>query len=283
MPSTSAPSQRTVEPSYVPSSLTFVPSSKAPTTGPSRTYLFPALFLPINSSIGSSGLGLPSVALVTADRAAHVDDVQSKLSATGLFTTVDILGCAQNDDSVQCANTPSLAQLQQYSAVLAWTWDWFYDPPSVGNALASYVDGGGQVVMCALAFENGQSLYGTISGRFQSGNYNALTYGVSQQGHSALNTASMVTYSPLLAGVSSFDGGTFSGRVKSSLSPNAACVAFWTTGECLMAYRIDGTKIVTLNVYPASGDSCGPGSCWLTNTDGTRLITNALLFGDFSK
>ena len=56
---------------------------------------------------------LPSVAIVASDDAANMADVQSKLVNTGFFDIVDIIDVN--------SSTPTLATLQTYDAILAYT------------------------------------------------------------------------------------------------------------------------------------------------------------------
>jgi hypothetical protein len=68
---------------------------------------------------------------------------------------------------------------------------------------------------------------------------NALAYGSYTYGTLySLNKDTMLS-SPLLSGVSSFNGGASSFHVPSLLNPNSVCVAYWTDGYCLVAYRTD--------------------------------------------
>ena len=179
------------------------------------------------------------VAILAADGAASFySDVYDKLVASHLFSAVGQLGC-----STGSCPTPALSSLTPYAALFVWsgsvTTYGFVDVAAVGNVLASYVDGGGRVVMCAFGFATAPFPF--ITGAFQSGGYNALTY-ASNIGNTgttySLNTGTMLS-SPLLSGVSSFSGGTASYHSASSLNPNSVCVAYWTDGYCLVAYRTD--------------------------------------------
>jgi hypothetical protein len=113
-----------------------------------------------------------------------------------------------------------------------------------------------------------------ITGRFQSQNYNAFSYGVQSTGSSLTLTKVLPTHE-LLSGVTSFNGGSGSFHVQSSLMSNSVLVASWSNGYPLVAYRTD-RKVVTLNFFPVSSDACSPS--WTSSTSGARLMANALLF-----
>ncbi len=135
------------------------------------------------------------VALVAAEDTPGVSDVQAKLQGTGRFSQVDIIDAR--------STTPTLAQLQAYDSVLVWSDSNFNDPTAIGNNLANYIDGGGGVVVAVFADASIPML-----GRFSSDDY----YGIEPGGQTEGTELTLGTVynpsSPLMAGVSSFDGGT---------------------------------------------------------------------------
>ena len=76
---------------------------------------------------------------------------------------------------------------------------------------------------------------------------------------------------PLLAGVSSFDGGSSSFRNPTGLAAGATQVAHWSDGTPLVAFK---GRVVGLNFFPPSSDVRS--DFWKSSTDGVRLMTNAL-------
>ncbi len=212
---------------------------------------------------------LPKVAVYAADLNYYgsywIDDVVTKLTATGLFSQVDNLsplGCGAD-------STPTLAALQQYDAVMIWSDCSFNDPAALGNVLADYVDGGGHVVVSTFAFYNSIGLQ--IEGRFASGGYLPLTQGSAYSG-TRMFLVSDLLGDPLLASVSTFDGGSRSYHDNPvSLATGATLVAHWTNGQPLVAYK---GNVVALNFFPPSSDSRG--DFWNSATDGARLMANAL-------
>ena len=94
-------------------------------------------------------------------------DVQSKLNSTGLFTRVDI-------HKVN-TYTPTLEELQQYSAVFVYSNFNFYNNIAMGDVLANYADAGGGVVVATFAL--GGIDTSVISGRITSEGYLPFTTG----------------------------------------------------------------------------------------------------------
>ena len=196
-------------------------------------------------------------------------DVQSKLNSTGLFTQVDV-----HDAS---SSTPSLSELQEYNAVLVFNDTYFANSTALGNALADYADAGGGVVVASLAFDSGST---AISGRIVTGGYLPFTQGLSDQGTPLTLIADLPTH-PILAGVSSFNGGLYSLHNTISLAAGATQVAHWSNAIPLVATKQPAAgKIVGLNFYPPS-KSVRPGF-WDNATDGARLMGNSLVWAQSS-
>jgi hypothetical protein len=194
------------------------------------------------------------------------DDVQEKLLGTGFFSTVDIYNISQV--------TPTLSQLQQYCGVLVYSNGAGYaDPFTLGNNLADYVDGGGGVVVAV--FANASIPF---SGRWDTDNYWTLLPGNQGQGLPLTIGTVPEPGSPLMAGVASFNGGASSyHNSDGGVHGNATIVANWSNGRPLVLRREDlGAPRVDLNFFPPS-DAERP-DFWDQNTDGDRLMGNALLY-----
>jgi hypothetical protein len=220
-------------------------------------------------------LGLAAVALASADPikvailgspnggAAWNADVQSKLLATGDFSAVDVYDIS--------TTTPTLAQLESYSAVLVYSDGAGYaDATTLGNNLADYVDAGGGVVTAV--FADASIPFG---GRFATDDY----WAIEPAGQSSGTDLQLGTIhqpgSPLLAGVTSFDGGSSSYYGTGALQASATDVADWSNGAPLIAERtIGGTARVDLNFFPPSSDVRS--DFWTSSTDGALLMANAL-------
>jgi hypothetical protein len=192
-------------------------------------------------------------------------EVQNKLIATGLFTTVD---------AYDLGITPTLEQMQSYDAILVYTDGGISNPVTFGDDLANYVDSGGGVVAAVFATA---SL--PVQGRFDTDNYWAIQPTGSQNGHETLGTI-FVPDHPILNGVTSFDGGSKSYRPSAdSLHPTATRIANWTgSGNiALIATRvINGVRRADLGFYPPSNDSRS--DLWINTTDGAKIMANALLW-----
>jgi MYXO-CTERM domain-containing protein len=194
-------------------------------------------------------------------------DVQNKLLGTGKFTSVDIFNAV--------GGTPSLSLLDNYSAVLAYTDSGAADPASLGNNLAAYVNQGHGLVLAVFANATGY----VITGNLQTGGYYPIIPDVAAAGPDLhLGTVYDPT-SPILAGVTSFDGGASSFRDVDSggLQAGAARIADWSDGTPLVATLTKGSgRVVGLNFYPPS--STVRSDFWTSSTNGALLMANSLQF-----
>src|SRR2546423_8661813 len=211
---------------------------------------------------------LPKIALVAADSSTLANDAQSKLIATGRFSQVDVIDAH--------STTPTVQQLRAYKSVLVWSDSAFADASTFGNNLADYVDGGGGVVIAV--FANLSSVLNQVGGRFASEDYFAIEpAGVASGTELTLGTIYEPT-SPLLNGVTTFDGGTSSYHINTgTLNTNGVRVADWSNGQPLIARRtINKVQRADLNFFPPSSD-VSP-DFWTSSTDGVKIMANALEF-----
>jgi hypothetical protein len=215
--------------------------------------------------VGQARAGSIPVAILGSPNggAAWNADVQSKLLATGDFSTVDVYNISQT--------TPTLAQLESYKSVLVYSDGAGYqNSAALGNNLADYVDAGGGVVV--MTFANASIPFG---GRFNSQDY----WGIEPASQSVFPDLTLGAIhnpsSPILAGVSSFDGGSSSYYGTGTIHPGATDVADWSNGAPLVVTRtINGSNRVDLNFFPPSSDAASV--FWRSNTDGALLMANAL-------
>src|SRR5665213_1688397 len=195
------------------------------------------------------------------------NDVTNKIAGTGLFSRTDgyIVGFSTNP-------IPTLAQLQEYDSVLVYSDATFNDHVALGNVLADYLDAGGGVVVASFALTT--DTYG-LAGRIVTGGYMPLTFGGIISGTNFSLVPDQPSH-PILNGVNSFNGGPASyhnGPI--TTNPGATLVAHWGDNQPLVATsQLTVGRVVALNFYPPSGvvDS----DFWSTNTDGGRLMGNAL-------
>jgi hypothetical protein len=217
---------------------------------------------------GAAYPDLPRVAVVGGTGS---DEVAAKLMATGSFHSVGVLS--------NSVGTPTLAELRAHEAVLVWAGNPLSDATTFGNNLADYVDQGGGVVTAQYA---NTTLF-RIGGRFDTQNYWAIqpAAGITGNGPQGLGTV-LVAAHPILAGVSTFDGGSLSARPGPTavLHPQAVRVANWTGSGTppLVATRVmsGGARRVDLGLYPPSSDASP--NFWTSTTDGARLMANAVLW-----
>ncbi len=218
-------------------------------------------------------MGGSNIAIVASASANVSDalftDVRDKLSATGLFSSVDIIHAG--------LVTPTLPTLQLYDAILVWSNLDFLDAVALGDNLADYVDSGGGVVVAV--FANTSSIAGRfIAGRWETDGYEVIVPKLeSMAGPASLGTINDPTH-VLVNGVSSFDGGLLSARPTTQmLSGGGTMVAQWDDGAPLMAYREDlPGRRVDLGFYPPSSDVST--LYWDAASDGDQMLTNALVW-----
>jgi hypothetical protein len=201
------------------------------------------------------------------------NDVQAKLQGTGQFNSVTIID----------ANlvTPTLAQLQTYDAVLVYSDSNYQDAIALGNVLADYVDSGGGVVcaMFEIGYGSGPFPHPTaqLKGRWDTQGYYVLPR---TQQHGPPQATLGTVYNPahpIMQGVSTFDGGTFSARPSplTPIPPGVTLVADWNDTSPLVATKtIGGVPRADLGLYPPSADVRG--DFWVSTTDGALLMANAL-------
>ena len=219
---------------------------------------------------GDLGAIQPStrVAIYTAaSTASWNNDVSNKISATGLFSQVDVYPAGTGQP------VPSLAQLLQYGAVLVFSDAAFSDNVGLGNVLANYSDNGGGVVLATFDFATGG---GGISGRIMTGGYSPFTTGNQTSGAAYTLIADQPAH-PILAGVSSFNGGTASYHELASVVPGASLIAHWSDGSPLVGTKqLTAGRVAALNFYPPSSDARV--DFWASATDGGKLMANALFW-----
>jgi len=96
---------------------------------------------------------------------AHADGSppQTQLMSTGAFDSIDTINIGNT--------TPTLAKLQTYDCVLAYTNTTPANATALGNVLADYVDSGGQLVLSTFSVSRDWA----ISGKIMTPGYSPLT------------------------------------------------------------------------------------------------------------
>jgi len=211
----------------------------------------------------------PKVLVLTSDSDVNTGDVRVRIREPGTLGLVDVFNAR--------FGTPTLAQLQKYDAVLAWSDFPFSNSTALGNVLADYVDAGGGVV--SAVFTAGFALDpNRLGGRWISGDYEIIPALASFiQGQATLGAVDFPSH-PIMNGVASFNGGAKSFRPTStSLNPGGLIVAKWSDGRTLVAVSTKMHNRVDLGMYPPSSVVAGSGF-WDSMTDGDTLMANALLY-----
>lgn len=210
------------------------------------------------------------VALVAAESsntACVFTDSQTRLLATNLFSVVDIV-----NTTAAGGGTPTLAQLLTYDAVMVWTNSTPASSVALGDVLADYVDAGGGVVVTVYA-NSTTTANRNLGGRWQTG-YEVI---LDQSGNSSGANGTLGTVhqpqNPLMAGVTSFTGGSIGSRPNgTALEVGSTLVAEWSNGKVLVAQGAN-PKRVDLGFFPGSTTCSTVG--WATGGD--LLMANALV------
>ncbi|MBL0927027.1 MAG: hypothetical protein IBJ11_05155 [Phycisphaerales bacterium] len=210
----------------------------------------------------------PRVLLVAAEASTTFPpDVVAKLRSTGKIGIIDTF-------DAQTA-TPTLAALLTYDAALVYSNATFNNPGALGDVLADYTDRGGGVVLAVGAtsgFLNGPYF---PTGRFQSGGYAIMTpAGLITNSAATLGAVAYLAH-PIMAGVVTFSGGSFSARPASTvLAAHGTLIASWSDGQPLAATSVRFPNRADLGFFPPS--STADGRFWNAATDGAKLLANTV-------
>jgi hypothetical protein len=195
------------------------------------------------------------VLIAYADGVGAPTAIQSAIQAQPGVIGVDLFDAG--------AGTPTLAQLQQYNLVFAFSnspgWN---DAVAMGNVLADYEDGGGAVIVGTFAFFNGPTL---LQGRWMTGGYSP--FNPSGTNNLTSDTATITAPNhPLMQGVTTLTSGF---RTQVTLASGASSTAMWPSDNSPAVGYIanNGHTAVALNAYLGAADSF--------SGDWARLIVNA--------
>lgn len=220
-----------------------------------------ALTFPAQADVGVYG----------ADDPSYLTNVVSTIQTTSAGNLGNVVGHRLCRPESLCEATPTLAQLQAYTAVLVYSNAEFADPVALGNVLADYVDAGGTVALASFGLYLPTTAMG-IGGRLSAGGYLPVIQGPSDI-DSVQSLVPVIATHPLLQGVISFNGGSGSFRNVVSLASGATLVATWNNAGNTPLIATKG-RVVALNFYPAS--SAVRDDFWDASTDGGRILVNAL-------
>jgi hypothetical protein len=230
-----------------------------------------AIVLGIVFTSQNASAQLPDVAIVAAAGTSAADtrftDPQAKLLSTGLFNSVAIINAG--------TTTPTLAELQAFDAVITWSNLNYQDAVGLGNVMADYVDGGGGVVVAVFANATTATAR-VLGGRWDAGGYEIIDApGTSSTGAASLGSI-LVPGHPIMQGVNTFAGGTSSFRPSTTaVTAGSTRIAEWSDGRTLVAVGASPHR-ADLGFYPPS--NAVSSTWWDQNTDGARLMANALVY-----
>ena len=211
-----------------------------------------------------------NVGVFATDDAISISDVVSTITTASAGSLGTVTGHRLCGAPAPCIATPTLAELQAYSAVLVYSNGLYPDSFALGNALADYVDAGGTVVLAPLAFYP-DTTYG-VGGRLVSGNYMPLSVASGQKSGRQQLAADLHNH-PLLQSVATFNGGQGSYRNVVTLASGATQVAHWNDSTSTPLIAVKG-NVVALNFFPPSSNVRS--DFWDASTDGGRIMVNAL-------
>ena len=195
--------------------------------------------------------------------------IKNYLLKTGRFKSIDIFNTG--------GMTPTLAQLQEYDAVLVYSLNSHNDPATLGNNLAAYVDGGGGVVTAMYSNDSNRGISGAFNFTFLGGidfkNYWAIKPSDGSESDAARSLNAIILTHPILEDITALDA-TMAAPIN-NLHTEAIRVANWSDGTPLIVTRdIEGVRRVDIGFTPTN-TTLTSASGGLTK-DGDLVIANAL-------
>lgn len=198
--------------------------------------------------------GLDLLLMTSSD--ASLDHVRNMLISTDAFNIIDAFNAGDT--------LPILQNLIRYDAVLVWG----VSRTGLGELLAEYFRAGGTVVAPFRLFSGTESEFGEL-----------YTF-IRDDATSSCSTCSLGVIedpdSPILRGVETFStNGMY--IVPGQLRNGGEVVAYWSNGvPMIVVGTVIGRRRVDLNLSPHSTAYESRG--WDEDTDGLRLLQNALLY-----
>jgi hypothetical protein len=172
--------------------------------------------------------------------------VETLLVGTGLIDAGEIDGLTMTDPP------PSLAVLDDYDCVVAWTNSSPPNPVAQGDILADFVDDGGVAVLMVYGLSSPDDPW-EIQGRIMGDGYNPLdlTTTALTVFPRSLDMSTALTSHPVLDGVSGFDYDGNTNYVEVTLDPGATLIGDDDQGVPLIAVNDDG-NVYGFNLWPAN-------------------------------
>ncbi len=190
----------------------------------------------------------PNVLLIEAIGSAYTANVIAGLDATGQVGTIT--------DFDASAATPTAADFDGIDVAYVISDDGWADSAALGDVIADFVDGGGRVVESTFSLYCPEDSLG-VAGRWVDDGYGAMVNPNpdcdQRDSDGPLEAVPVVPTSPLLAGVTSFNGGSSSYRNDAVIAPGAVLIANWEDEfpTPFEAYTdAHAGCVVALNFYP---------------------------------
>ncbi len=205
-----------------------------------RLILGLAALVPLLGGVGQAKAGLINLAIVEADPG---DVPVSQLMATGLFSNVTDISASNS--------TPTLAQLNGFDAVLAYTNFIPADGTALGNVLAQYADEGHQVTLATYSFSDPWAIGGQMATPGYSPLVNLGVNGDVSGNLVAVNPSDPMFNGINLSNVVYFHNGNFA---HPGLDSGATLLATDGSGIDMIARNSKG-NIVGFNLFPGAGEN----------------------------
>lgn len=233
---------------------------------PSKTVLIPALALLLAGAF--AGMTPPTEAQVSLLIVTDSCPPVTALTAAGGFSMIDTFDHA--------TGTPTLAQLEDYDAVLAYSNDTPSDPTALGDVLADYIDGGGCLTMATYLFSDDWSVEGRILDSGYAPFKKTLSGGYATPSGSL---TAIVPGDPIFTGVNlaALTYQANDNMADGTLDTGATVLAGDSVSVNMIA-RAAARPITALNVFPVGATPADPG-CTGENNNAElyRLLANSLL------
>ena len=212
-----------------------------------------------------------NIAILGATFNERINDVQNKLVLTNLFENVDIVD-VQN-------STPSLSSIINYDSIITFSDQAYFNSEDLGNLIADYIDSGKGVITCVFEL----ALVSFLQGRWELEGYSPL-YRELQSGGNGLHLGKVfIPNHPIMNEVKTFNGGGQSIHGPGEPTAYTSVIAEWSNEYPLILEKFKKTngspisgRCIGLNFFPPSEDGFDGG--WLSNTDGAKIMGNALLY-----
>lgn len=201
--------------------------------------LIPCLLATAGTAAAASAQDVAIVAAASASSTGtQFTEVERILVESARFDSVTVINTA--------AVTPTLDELLAFDSIIIWTNVTPINPALLGDTLADYVDAGGGVVVAVFA-NSSTTTDRDISGRWRANpDYEVI---VARSGNlSGLATLGTILEPdhPIMAGVTTFSGGTSSFRPQvTALNPGRRAIAEWSDGR-VRGHRARTRSVLTL-------------------------------------